>query len=207
MPKFSLPKLPYAYNALEPHIDAKTMEIHHMKHHQTYVDKLNAALEKHPGLFKEPISSLLSNIDSMPSDIKSAVQNHGGGHANHSLFWEIMTPHAKENAFTGEITEAINNKYGNFDVFKQEFNDFALKVFGSGWTWLVLDYSSELSIMNTANQDSPLMFSNCTPLLGLDVWEHAYYLKHQNKRADYVTAWWNVVNWKKVNEIYLSALK
>lgn len=205
--KHTLPKLSYAYDALEPHIDARTMEIHHSKHHQTYVDKLNAALEKHPALFEKKVEELLNDIGNVPADIKSAVTNHGGGHANHSLFWELMTPHAKEREMNGKVVDEIKKKFGSFEKFKEEFNDFALKVFGSGWVWLVVDYNGELAIMSTANQDSPLMFSGRKPILGLDVWEHAYYLRHQQKRADYISAWWNVVSWKKVNELYEKAKK
>lgn len=203
--KHELPKLPYAYDALEPHIDAKTMEIHHSKHHQTYVDKLNVALDKHPKLFEKSVVELLNDIGSVPADIKCAVQNHGGGHANHSLFWELMTPHAKDREMKGKVVDAITKTFGSVDEFKTKFNEFAINRFGSGWAWLVL-HNGKLEIYSTANQDSPLMEGKI-PLLGLDVWEHAYYLKHQQKRADYVAAFWNVVSWKKVNELYDKAQK
>ncbi len=202
--KHELPKLPYAYNALEPHIDARTMEIHYTKHHQAYVDKLNAALEKHPELFDKKVEELLAdNLKSVPEDIKTAVRNHGGGHVNHSLFWEWMTGNKKDNEFKGKIADAIKKEFGSFDEFKTKFSDAALGRFGSGWAWLAL-HNGKLEIYSTANQDSPLMEGK-QPLLGLDVWEHAYYLKYQNKRADYISAFWNVVNWKKVNELFEKA--
>lgn len=205
--QYELPKLDYKYDALEPFIDAKTMEIHHTKHHQAYVDKLNEALAKHPELAHKQIEELLKDIGKIPQDIKTAIQNHGGGHVNHSLFWQIMTPNAKDRMFTGKIAETIKKDFGSFEKFKEEFTSFALKVFGSGWAWLVIDYTGKLAIMSTANQDSPLMFSNRIPILGLDVWEHAYYLKYMNKRAEYVGNWWNIVNWKKVGELYEMAGK
>lgn len=220
--KFALPVLPYAYGALEPFIDAKTMEIHHTKHHQTYVDKLNAALEKHPELAKKKIEGLLSDLNSVPDDIRTAVRNHGGGHVNHSLFWELMTPHSAEKALNVDVVDALKKRFGSFETFKQQFIDVALNRFGSGWAWLVLlpdggCYSSDggktfvqtahplLDIYSTANQDSPLMEGKI-PLLGLDVWEHAYYLKHTSNRKAYVENWWNVVNWKKVDALYRAAI-
>ncbi len=202
---YILPDLPYAFDALEPHIDAKTMEIHHGKHHATYVAKLNAALEKHPELFKKSVDELISNINTVPDDIKGAVRNHGGGHSNHSFFWQIMAPHAGGEPH-GEIGNALKKAFDSFETFKQKFSDAAANHFGSGWVWLILDPSEEnkLAIMTTVNQDSPLMFGK-KPILGLDVWEHAYYLKYQNRRPEYITAWWNVANWKKVNEIFEKA--
>ena len=192
----TLPPLPYAYNALEPYIDAKTMEIHHAKHHQAYIDKLNAALEKHPELMEKPIEELMKNLNAIPEDIRTAVQNHGGGHLNHSFFWKIMGPnHGGQPG--GALAEAINGKFGDFEKFKAEFAAAAGSRFGRGWAWLCKDNSGVLSITSTANQDNPISIG-LSPLLGLDVWEHAYYLNYQNRRPDYVTAWWNVVNWDKV---------
>ena len=196
----TLPKLPYAYDALEPDIDARTMEIHHTKHHQAYIDNLNKALEKYPELQEKKVEELLLDFANIPEDIKVAVRNHGGGHANHSLFWELMTPDKKDREFKGKVADEINKRFSGFEKFKEQFSDAAMKRFGSGWAWLVA-HEGHLEIISTANQDSPLMEGK-SPLLGLDVWEHAYYLNYQNKRADYVRAWWNVVNWKKVNEIY-----
>ena len=195
-----LPKLNYSYDALEPYIDARTMEIHHAKHHQAYVDKLNAALEKHPKLFEKKVDELLSDLNSVPEDIRTAVRNHGGGHANHSLFWELMTPHAKDKEMKGRVVDEIKKTFGSVDVFKEKFNETALNRFGSGWAWLVLN-KGKLEVYSTVNQDSPLMEGKI-PLLGIDVWEHAYYLRYQNRRADYIKAWWNVVNWKQVNELF-----
>lgn len=197
--KHTLPALSYAYDSLEPYIDAKTMEIHHSKHHQTYVDKLNLALEKHPALSDKKIEWLLSNISSVPEDIRTAVKNHGGGHANHSLFWELLSSNGGKPS--RELAEALVKAFGSIEEFKLKLADCALARFGSGWAWLVFS-DGELEIYSTANQDSPLMEGKI-PLLGLDVWEHAYYLKHQQKRADYIASWWNVVNWKKVNELFL----
>lgn len=195
--KHELPKLEYAYDALEPVIDAKTMEIHYTKHHQTYIEKLNEALAKHPEIADKPIEELLKNINSVPEDIRTAVKNHGGGHLNHSLFWQLLRKDVK---VAGKVIEAINKEFGSFDKFKELFSSAALARFGSGWAWLVLN-GKKPEIYSTANQDSPLMEGKI-PLLGLDVWEHAYYLKYQNKRADYISAFWNVVNWDKVNELY-----
>lgn len=199
-----LPKLPYAYDALEPHIDKQTMEIHHTKHHKTYIDKLNAALEGHEDLKEKTVEELLKNLNSVPESIKTAVRNHGGGHYNHSLFWQMMAPNAGGNP-TGTVAEEINKKFGSFEKFKEQFSNSAIGVFGSGWAWLVWN-GKELEIVNTPNQDSPLSTGK-TSLLGIDVWEHAYYLKNQNRRADYVAAFWNVVNWKQVEENLKNAKK
>ena len=199
--KYELPKLPYAYDALEPYIDAKTMEIHHTKHHQAYVNNLNAALEKHPEIADKSLTELLRGIETVPEDIRAAVRNHGGGHMNHSFFWTIMA--GAENGGGGEpsgnIASAIAQTSGDFTKFKDEFAKAAGGVFGSGWAWLVRDESGRFAITTTPNQDSPLMKSQ-KPILGLDVWEHAYYLKYQNKRPDYIAAWWNVVSWTAVEE-------
>ncbi len=190
-----LPPLPYDYGALEPHVDEQTMRIHHDKHHGTYVTNLNAALEKHPELQQKSVDDLLASINSVPEAIRTAVRNNGGGHANHTMFWEIMGP-GRGGAPSGAIADAIGSSFGSFDTFKQQFADAALKRFGSGWAWLI-DAGGKLVIESTANQDSPLMEGK-KPVIGLDVWEHAYYLKYQNRRADYITAWWNVVNWDAV---------
>jgi superoxide dismutase, Fe-Mn family len=192
-----LPKLPYAFGALDPHIDEQTMQIHHGKHHQTYVNNLNAALEKHPQLQGKSIDELLRDINAVPEDIRTAVRNNGGGHANHTMFWEIMGPGSGGKP-TGAMAEAIDSTFGGFDKFKDEFTKAATGRFGSGWAWLV-DRNGTLSIESTANQDSPLMEGK-KPIMGLDVWEHAYYLKYQNRRPDYISAWWNVVNWEAINK-------
>ena len=197
---FELPKLPYAYDALEPHIDKETMEIHHTKHHNTYVTKLNDAV-KGTDLESKSIEDIIKNLNSVPDDIRTAVQNNGGGHYNHSLFWEMLTPNASEPS--GEVVDAISSTFGSLDKFKEEFAAAAAVRFGSGWAWLVVD-NGELSIVSTPNQDNPLSEGKI-PVLGLDVWEHAYYLKYQNKRPDYISAFWNVVNWDKVNELYQAA--
>lgn len=194
---YTLPKLSFAYDALEPHIDAKTMEIHYTKHHQGYVDKLNAALEGHDDLSAMSIEDLLTNFKSkVPNEIATAVRNNGGGHVNHSLFWEILSPDGGGQAH-GELAKAIDQAFASFDSFKETFGQLAAKRFGSGWMWLVVDNNGELAMHSTANQDSPLMDGE-TPILGLDVWEHAYYLNYQNRRPDYIEAFWNVVNWQKV---------
>lgn len=198
-----LPALPYEFAALEPHIDAMTMEIHHDRHHATYVNNLNAAIEGKAELESKTIEELLRDINSVPENIRTAVRNNGGGHHNHSLFWTILSPNGG-GAPTGAIADAITEKFGSFDKFKEEFNKAATTRFGSGWAWLVLDQNKELMIYSTPNQDSPLMDGN-TPVLGLDVWEHAYYLKYQNKRPDYISAFWNVVNWDEVNNRYQAA--
>lgn len=198
---FTLPPLPYANDALEPHIDAQTMEIHHDKHHNAYVTNLNAALEKYPELQGKSIEELLANnAAAVPEDIRTAVRNNGGGHANHSFFWQILKKN-EGGAPSGALAEAINQKFGSFDAFKAEFKKAAGGRFGSGWAWLVLDNDGTVSITSTPNQDTPLMEGK-TPLLGLDVWEHAYYLKYQNRRPDYVDAFWNVVNWDEVGSRY-----
>lgn len=200
---FTLPTLPYEYNALEPHIDAKTMEIHHTKHHQAYIDKLNAALEGHTDLQAMSVEELLQKIESVPEDIRAAVQNHGGGHANHSLFWTILTPNAEKEP-TGSLADQIKADFGSFADFQKQFNDAAATRFGSGWAWLVRTKDGKLAVYNTANQDSPLMKGD-TPLMGLDVWEHAYYLNYQNKRPDYIEAFWNVINWEEVAKRFSAA--
>jgi len=191
----SLPPLPYAFNALEPHIDARTMEIHHGKHHQAYVTNLNAALDKHPELHSKSIEDLLKGINSVPEDIRTAVRNNGGGHANHTMFWEIMGPDGG-GAPSGAIGDAINSSFGGFDKLKEELKKAAVGRFGSGWAWVIAS-GSKLTIESSANQDSPLMEGKKI-VMGIDVWEHAYYLKYQNKRPDYLAAWWNVVNWDAV---------
>jgi Fe-Mn family superoxide dismutase len=200
----TLPSLPYAYNALEPYIDAQTMEIHHTKHHAAYVNNLNAALEKYPELQNVSLESLLRHLNSVPEDIRTAVRNNGGGHANHSLFWTWMGPNAG-GAPSGHLADAINQAFGSFDAFKDQFTKAAMARFGSGWAWLALTAFGKLIIYSTPNQDSPYM-DGYTPILGLDVWEHAYYLKYQNRRAEYIQNWWNVVNWAVVAEGYAKAL-
>ncbi len=194
---FTLPPLPYPSDALGPHIDRQTMEIHHDKHHGTYVNNLNAALDKHPELQSKSLEDLLQDINRIPEDIRTAVRNNGGGHANHSLFWQIMGPKAGGEP-TGAILDAIRSSFGSFSRLKDDFTKAALGRFGSGWAW-VIQQGGRLVIESTANQDSPLMDGK-TPVVGLDVWEHAYYLKYQNRRADYISAWWNVVNWAEVNK-------
>jgi len=198
---FKLPDLGYGFDALEPHIDAKTMEIHHDKHHAAYVEKLNAALEGHDDLAKMDIVELITNLDKVPEDIRTAVRNNGGGHANHSFFWTIMSPDGGGEP-KGELAEAIKKEFGSFEDFKTKFKEAALGRFGSGWAWLCYQ-DGKLHICSTPNQDSTVTEDkNHAPLLGLDVWEHAYYLKYQNKRPDYVDAWWNVVNWGQVEKYY-----
>nr|WP_263313163.1 superoxide dismutase [Mammaliicoccus sp. Marseille-Q6498] len=197
---FELPKLPYAYDALEPNIDKETMEIHHTKHHNTYVTKLNDAV-KGTDLESKSIEDIIKNLNSVPDNIRTAVQNNGGGHYNHSLFWELLTPNASEPS--GDVVDEISSTFGSLDKFKEEFAAAAAGRFGSGWAWLVVD-NGELAIVSTPNQDNPISEGK-TPILGLDVWEHAYYLKYQNKRPDYINAFWNVVNWDKVNELYQAA--
>ncbi len=192
---FELPPLPYAFNALEPHIDAKTMEIHHDKHHGTYVTNLNNALKDHPDLANKSVEDLLRHINDVPEAIRTAVRNNGGGHANHSMFWAIMKPNGGGQP-TGDLAKAIDSTFGSFDQFKAQFEDAGLKRFGSGWAWLISS-GGKLQIISTANQDSPFMDGNY-PIMGNDVWEHAYYLNYQNRRGDYLKAWWNVVNWDEV---------
>ncbi|GCE04474.1 superoxide dismutase [Dictyobacter aurantiacus] len=199
---FELPKLPYDYAALEPYIDAQTMQLHHDKHHATYVNNLNAALEGHE-FANLPIEEVLRRLNEVPEAKQTAVRNNGGGHLNHTMFWEIMTPGGSKEP-TGDLATAINSKFGSFDAFKTAFNDAGAKRFGSGWAWLILDKSGNLAITSTANQDSPVLDGNY-PILGNDVWEHAYYLKYQNRRPEYLNAWWNVVNWDVVAKRYAQA--
>jgi Fe-Mn family superoxide dismutase len=193
----SLPSLPYDFAALEPHIDTQTMQIHHGKHHAAYVNNLNAALEKHQALASKSPEDLLANLSTVPEEIRTAVRNNGGGHVNHTMFWQIMGP-SKGGAPTGAIADAIDGAFGSFDAFKEQMNKAGVGRFGSGWAWLVSS-GGKLSIESTANQDSPLMEGK-KAILGIDVWEHAYYLKYQNRRPDYLAAWWNVVNWDEVNK-------
>jgi len=195
---FEVPPLPYDYNALEPHIDEATMHLHHDKHHQAYVTNLNKALENHPDLQSRRAEDLIRNLNSVPEDIRTAVRNNGGGHVNHTMFWEIMAPGAGGNP-TGAIADAIDRTFGSFEDFKTPFNDAGVKRFGSGWAWLVRDATGNLAVTSTANQDNPISEGK-HPLLGNDVWEHAYYLKYQNRRPEYLAAWWNVVNWEAVNK-------
>ncbi|MCD5323586.1 MULTISPECIES: superoxide dismutase [Pontibacillus] len=202
MAKFELPELPYAYDALEPHIDKETMNIHHTKHHAGYVNKLNNALEGHADLQDKSLDALIADLNAVPEEIRTAVRRNGGGHSNHSLFWTIMSPNGGGEP-TGELAEAINSKFGSYDEFKEKFAATAAGRFGSGWAWLVVD-NGEIELMDTLNQDSPIMEGK-TPILGLDVWEHAYYLNYQNRRPDYIAAFWNVVNWDEVAKRYAAA--
>ncbi len=204
MKKFELPELPYAYDALEPVIDARTMEIHHTKHNQAYVTNLNAALEKHPELEYESLCGLLRDINNVPADIRQAVINNGGGAHNHKLFWKVMAP-VGTTELKGDLKDAIDNAFGSYENFVEEFSNAAKTRFGSGWAWLVLNADKQLKVMSTANQDSPLM-EGFFPLLGLDVWEHAYYLNYQNRRPDYVTEWFKVINWDAVSERFEKGL-
>lgn len=204
MKKFELPELPYAYDALEPVIDARTMEIHHTKHNQAYVTNLNAALEKHPELEYESLCGLLRDINNVPADIRQAVINNGGGAHNHKLFWKVMAP-VGTTELKGDLKDAIDNAFGSYEKFVEEFSNAAKTRFGSGWAWLVLNADKQLKVMSTANQDSPLM-EGFFPLLGLDVWEHAYYLNYQNRRPDYVTEWFKVINWDYVAERFEKGL-
>lgn len=199
---YKLPDLPYAYDALEPYIDEETMKLHHDKHHNTYVENTNKALEGHEDLQKLSIEELVAKLDEVPEDIRTAVRNNGGGHANHSLFWEILSPNGGDEP-TGELADAINEAFGSFEDFKAELKKAATGQFGSGWGWLVVD-NGDLKVTNTPNQDSPLT-NGQTPILGIDVWEHAYYLNYQNKRPDYVDAFWKVVNWDEVARRYEEA--
>ncbi|MEX2578124.1 MAG: superoxide dismutase [Verrucomicrobiales bacterium] len=202
-----LPDLPYSFDALEPHIDAKTMEIHHDKHHATYVSKLNDAISGKGDLESKSIEELISDLGSVPEDIRTAVRNNGGGHANHSLFWKILSPNGG-GAPSGELGSAIDSAFGSFDAFKDEVKKAAVGQFGSGWAWLGVKGDGSLGVCSTPNQDNPLMGETaceCTPILGIDVWEHAYYLNYQNRRPDYVEAFWNVVNWDYVGELYSAA--
>ncbi|QQK79722.1 superoxide dismutase [Salicibibacter cibi] len=202
MANYQLPDLPYAANALEPHIDEETMNIHHDKHHNTYVTKLNDALSGHDDLANQSVEDLVTNLDKVPENIRTAVRNNGGGHANHKLFWTILSPNGGGKP-SGDLLSAIENKWGSFDQFQEEFTNAALGRFGSGWAWLVVD-GKNLAIQDTLNQDSPLTEGK-TPVLGIDVWEHAYYLKYQNRRPEYVKAFWNVVNWQEVERRYKEA--
>ena len=195
----TLPPLPYDFGALEPHIDAQTMQIHHGKHHQAYVNNLNAALEKHPELQSKSAEDLIRDLNAIPEDIRTAVRNNGGGHVNHSMFWKLMSPNGGGKP-TGALAQAIDQSFGSFDAFKEQFTKAAVGRFGSGWAWLI-DNDGKLSVESTANQDNPIMEGK-KPILGLDVWEHAYYLKYQNRRPDYVNAWWNVVNWEEVARLF-----
>lgn len=199
---YSLPELPYAYDALEPHIDARTMEIHHTKHHQGYTNNVNAALEGTDFADLE-IEEVLKRIDEVPSGVKQAVINNGGGYANHSLFWTVLSPNGGGEP-TGALAEAITSAFGSFDAFKDAFSKAAATRFGSGWAWLAVDGEGELKVISTPNQDSPIM-AGLTPILGLDVWEHAYYLNYQNRRPDYIASFWNIVNWDQVKEYYEAA--
>jgi superoxide dismutase, Fe-Mn family len=194
---FELPKLPYAVDALEPYIDAQTMSIHHTKHHQAYITNLNAAIEKHPELAGKSLEDLLSDLNAVPEDIRVAVRNHGGGTWNHNMFWEIMGP-KMGGAPSGAVAQALESAFGSFDAFKSEFEKSATTRFGSGWAWLVKK-GDGLAVVSTANQDNPLS-EGLTPVMGIDVWEHAYYLKYQNRRPEYISNWWNVVNWEAVAE-------
>lgn len=199
---FSLPQLPYAYDALEPHIDKETMNIHHTKHHNTYVTNLNNALEGNEELLSKTVEEIVSNLDAVPEAIRTAVRNNGGGHANHSLFWEVISPTGGGEP-TGELATAIDSKFGSFANFKEEFSKAATTRFGSGWAWLVVS-NGELEVTSTPNQDSPLSEGK-TPILGIDVWEHAYYLNYQNRRPEYITAFFNVINWEEVAKRYAAA--
>ncbi|HEX6923584.1 MAG TPA: superoxide dismutase [Bacillales bacterium] len=202
MAKYELPDLPYAYNALEPHIDEETMKIHHDKHHNTYVTKLNAAIEGHDDLAQKSVDDLVADLDAVPEDIRTAVRNNGGGHANHTLFWQIMGPNGGGEP-SGELADALNQKFGSFDKFKEAFQNAAKGRFGSGWAWLVVN-NGQLEIVDTPNQDNP-QTDGKTPILGVDVWEHAYYLKYQNRRPDYLEAFFNVINWDEVEKRYKEA--
>lgn len=201
---FQLPKLPYAFDALEPYIDALTMELHYTKHHQAYVDKLNAALTGHSGLAGKSLEELLGNTSSLPDSIRQAVINHGGGHANHSFFWSILSGSGQKSP-DGTLLEDIEKNFGSFEEFKKQFTEKAMTVFGSGWAFLILSPEGKLALKRHSFQNSPLMYGN-TPILGLDVWEHAYYLKYQNRRAEYVESFWNIINWREVSNIYTTAL-
>ena len=199
---YELPQLPYAYDALEPHIDARTMEIHHTKHHQTYITNVNNALKDHPDLANKPVEELIRDLNSVPENIRTVVRNNGGGHANHSFFWQIMGPNGGEP--TGKLSDDINSTFGGLDGLKEKINAAGAGRFGSGWSWLVKGKDGKLEVMSTPNQDSPLM-DGMTPVLGVDVWEHAYYLNYQNRRPDYMKAWWNVVNWQQAEQNFTGA--
>jgi Fe-Mn family superoxide dismutase len=205
MAEYTLPPLPYDYAALEPHVDAKTMEIHYTKHHQAYITNLNTALKDHPQLQGKTIEDLISHLDAVPEAIRPAVRNNGGGHANHSLFWQLMKPGGGGDP-TGPLAQAITAELGGVPGFKEAFGKAGLTRFGSGWAWLIVGKDGKLAVTSSPNQDSPIMDGH-TPLLGVDVWEHAYYLKYQNRRADYITAWWNTLNWDEVGRRYSAAKK
>ena len=200
---YELPSLPYEYNALEPHVDAKTMEIHHTKHHQTYINNVNAALAKHPELEGKDVLDLIRDLNAIPEDIRGVVRNNGGGHANHSMFWVCMSPNGG-GAPSGELGDAISSAFGDLDSFKEQFAKAGATRFGSGWAWLCVDGSGNLVVTSTPNQDNPLS-DGLTPILGLDVWEHAYYLNYQNRRPDYISAWWNIVYWDQVAANYAAS--
>lgn len=206
--KFTLPALPYAYDALEPYIDAQTMEIHYTKHHQAYLNNMIAALETCPEFQPTSAESLLIDLQMVPDDIRTAIRNNAGGYVNHSLFWQIMKPATKngDNKPNGLVGDAIKKSFGSFDEFQDLFNTQAKKVFGSGWSWLSIDKDGKLVLTGLPNQDSPLSYGE-TPIMGLDVWEHAYYLKYQNKRPDYISAWWHVINWEQVEENYRAVVE
>ena len=197
---FEVPPLPYDYSALEPYIDTQTMQLHHDKHHAAYVNNLNAALKDNSQFASMNVDDVMRHINDVPDSVRTAVRNNGGGHSNHSMFWQIMTPNGG-GAPSGALANAINSTFGSFDAFKAQFNDAGVKRFGSGWAWLILDQNGKLQVISSANQDSPLMDGNY-PVMGNDVWEHAYYLKYQNRRPDYLNAWWNVVNWDAVANRY-----
>jgi Fe-Mn family superoxide dismutase len=201
---YSLPQLPYPYDALEPYIDKITMEIHHTKHHQAYINNLNSALEKYPEFHNLELEEILRNLNQLPEEIRTAVRNNGGGHYNHTLFWEIMKPNGGGEP-KGKLKEEIERNFGSFEEFKKLFSETAIKHFGSGWAWLVITSDKKLKVYSMLNQDNPLMNGDI-PIMGLDVWEHAYYLKYQNRRAEYVEAWWHVVNWDKIEENLLKYL-
>ena len=202
---YTLPPLPYAFDALEPHIDARTMEIHHDKHHAAYINNLNAALKDHPELAAKPVNELIADLSAVPEAIRPAVRNNGGGHSNHTFFWEIMGP-GKGGAPVGTLAEAITKTFGSYDEFKAKFEEAGVKRFGSGFVWLIVNKQGQLEIISLPNQDSPYMDGN-KPVIANDVWEHAYYLNYQNRRPDYLKAWWNVVNWDHAEQNYLTALK
>ncbi|WP_208585521.1 superoxide dismutase [Gracilibacillus suaedae] len=206
MANFTLPELGYAFDALEPHIDQKTMEIHHGKHHQTYVTKLNAALEGQDALANKSLEELLADLDSVPENIRTAVRNNGGGHFNHTLFWEVIAPGSKADKPEGELAKAIDEAFGSFDQFKEQFSNAAATRFGSGWAWLVVNADGKLEVTSTPNQDNPISEGK-TAILGIDVWEHAYYLNYQNRRPDYIANFYNVINWDVVAEKYQATVK
>ncbi|MBI3602599.1 MAG: superoxide dismutase [Candidatus Omnitrophica bacterium] len=201
---YTLPPLPYPYNALEPHIDARTMEIHHTKHHQAYINNVNNALKGKADLESKTVEALMANLNAVPEDIRNAVRNNGGGHANHTLFWTVIGPKCGGNP-VGKAAEAINKEFGSFDAFKEKFAAAAMTRFGSGWAWVSVTKDGKLEVSSMPNQDSPMMEGK-TPILGIDVWEHAYYLNYQNRRVDYIAAFWNIVNWQEVDKRY-SAVK